>query len=744
MWRLFAFGSSVRRTLLLCLIVGLIWAAGPALRAEPPLDAVAPAAKGAKAGKAKSPARRVAQRDDAEPPAEVNPDDPPFSRRQKAPPLDGGVGWINTAGPIDLQKLRGKFVLLDFWTYCCINCMHILPELKKLEKAYPNEIVVIGVHSAKFSAEEDSKNIEDAVLRYEIEHPIVNDAQHKIWQAYGVQSWPTLMVIDPEGNLVAGNSGEIDFDSLDKFFKKVMPYYKRKGLLDTTPLRFELASFTASPTPLKYPGKVLADEKSGRLFIADSNHNRIVITSLDGKLQDVIGSGQIGADDDNYQQARFNHPQGMALDGNFLYVADTENHLLRKVDLKKKTVTTIAGTGKQGHAWPGMDEFVDGLGARGSKFRFVGSPIRTSINSPWALWVNGRDLYIAMAGPHQIWRMALGKPEIGPYAGNGREDIVDGPLLPGQPYETGFASFAQPSGLASDGKVLYVADSEGSSIRAVPLDPSRDVTTVIGTSWLPAGRLFSFGDVDGQGQKVRLQHALDVLYHDGLLYVADTYNNKVKVIDPQKTTCQTLVGTGKPGHGDEPAEFDEPAGLAYANGKLYVADTNNHLIRTIDLKRGNRVATLEIAGLEPPAQPAPAEVKPNFAGAVKVDLAAAELKPLDGKIKLQIALKLPEGYKLNEAAPLRYLVESADAGGCVSREVLSKFVTVKEPATSFDIELPVSKRTGRDRLAISLGYYYCQEGAEGVCKAASVVWHLPLKVSDSGTEAASLPYQVPN
>ena len=273
----------------------------------------------------------------------------PFPRRVKAPALDGGVDWINTAGPIDLAQLRGKFVLLDFWTYCCINCMHILPELKKLEHAYPNEIVVIGVHSAKFATEQDTKNIQDAVLRYEIEHPVVNDARHKIWDRFEVESWPTLRVIDPEGYVVAGNSGEIDFESLDKFFKRAIPYYREKGLLDTTPLRFELASYKAAATPLRFPGKLLADEKSDRLYIADSNHNRIVVARLDGTLVDTIGSGEAGATNGAYAAASFDHPQGMALDAGRLYVADTENHLLRTVDLAKKQVETIAGTGHQSH-----------------------------------------------------------------------------------------------------------------------------------------------------------------------------------------------------------------------------------------------------------------------------------------------------------------------------------------------------------------------------------------------------------
>ena len=172
-------------------------------------------------------------------------------RDHRAPSLDGGVGWINTAGPIDLKDLRGKFVVLDFWTYCCINCMHVIPELKKLEHEYPNELVVIGVHSAKFEAEQDSKNIADAVLRYDIEHPVVNDAHQTIWNRYGVDSWPTLVLIDPEGYVLFQNGGEIKADSFDEaFFKKLIPYYRQKGLLDEKPIHFDLAAIPHDADPV--------------------------------------------------------------------------------------------------------------------------------------------------------------------------------------------------------------------------------------------------------------------------------------------------------------------------------------------------------------------------------------------------------------------------------------------------------------------------------------------------------------
>jgi thiol-disulfide isomerase/thioredoxin len=453
-----------------------------------------------------------------------------------------GAEWLNTSKPLQLADLKGKFVIIDFWTYCCINCIHILPELKKLERAFPNDLVVIGVHSAKFETEKGLENIKEAILRYEIEHPVVNDPEHQIWDMFAARSWPTIAVIDPEGRFLGKVNGEIQAEPFVELLKKSLPYYHEKGLSNTTPLKFDLLKDKQDPSPLRFPGKVLADEKSNRLFIADSNHNRIVIASLEGKLLDTIGAGAIGQNDGGYAEATFNKPQGMALRGETLYVADTENHLIRRIDLGAKSVTTIAGTGEQGrNAWPGLDEF---HAFAAPPDRFVSTaPREFAINSPWALWIHGSDLYIAMAGPHQIWKMPLDESEIGPYAGNGREDIVDGALLPPTPYEHGFSSFAQPSGLASDGQWLYVADSEGSSIRAVPFDTTKQVKTIIGTDHLEFGRLFEFGHRDGTGRDALLQHPLGVVYHDGKLYVADTYNDAIKEIDVATRMCKTIAGT---------------------------------------------------------------------------------------------------------------------------------------------------------------------------------------------------------
>ena len=476
----------------------------------------------------------------------------------RAPEFPEGMQWLNTDRPLRLADLRGKVVLLDFWTYCCINCMHIIPELTALEKKYARELVVIGVHSAKFQNEGDVANIRQAILRYEIQHPVVNDRDFHIWRQYAVRAWPTLMVVRPDGYVLGHLSGEGHQEVLERVIDELIAEARSQGTLNDTPLHFTLEKDKYASGALSFPGKVLAHAPSQRLFIADSNNNRIVITDLDGKVLDVAGSGAIGKTDGDFNAATFHHPQGMALDGNILYVADTENHLLRRLDLQARTVTTIAGTGAQARS-----------------VNVPGTGTEVALNSPWDLALIGTQLFIAMAGPHQVWVMNLGTAYLEPYAGSGREDIIDAPRRQ--------AAMAQPSGITTDGTLLYVADSETSAIRSVSLGINGAVQTIVGEG------LFEFGDKDGIGkEQVRLQHPLGVTYHDNILYVADTYNHKIKKIGPATATSTTYLGSGKPGRrdGQEP-EFYEPGGLSLAAGKLYIADTNNHAIRVADLATGD-------------------------------------------------------------------------------------------------------------------------------------------------------------
>jgi len=617
---------------------------------------------------------------------------------QKAPELEGGVAWLNTTGPLKMADLRGKVVLLDFWTYCCINCIHILPDLERLEKKYPNELVVIGVHSAKFHAEKDTGNIREAVLRYHIEHPVVNDAEHKIWNAYGVNSWPTFWLIDPEGNLVGQTSSEGQYDLLDKVIGKLIESHRQKKTLNTKPIRVSLERdkviTQGNRPPLLYPGKVHADPANNRLFIADSSNHRIVITDLDGKKIDVAGKGTSGNTVGGFDQAQFNDPQGMALMGDTLYVADRKNHQIKALDLKQRQVRTIAGTGTQTHNRRG------------------GPALQTGLNSPWDILLFKDQLYIAMAGHHQIWQLDLSRNQLSPFAGNGREDIIDGGLTQ--------SSFAQPSGLASDGAWLYVADSEVSAVRAVPLGKTDEVKSLVGSG------LFNFGDKDGTGNAVLLQHCLGVAMWQGNVLIADTYNNKIKLLEPKTRQVLTYVGDGTPGSTDQPPRFNEPAGIHVVGDKAYVADTNNSLVRVIDLKKRS-VQTLKITGLTPPA---PATAKPSFRNMINVALDPKVL-PTTGDVELEFKIVLPAGLKIDASSPISYLVEGLDDQKKAVHETFGELFGSKK------LKVPVQKLASAKKLKVSIEYYPCTEG-QGLCQVKSQSWEIPVTFTAQGTPTLKL------
>jgi thiol-disulfide isomerase/thioredoxin len=613
-----------------------------------------------------------------------------------APEFPPGLQWLNTDTPLTIAGLHGKVVLLDFWTYCCINCMHVIPDLKALEKKYPQELVVIGVHSAKFSNEREADNIRQAVLRYGIEHPVVNDHEFRVWQSYGVRAWPTLALIDPSGYVIGGVSGEGNFELLDRVIGEVVQAARAKGALDETPPQWALEKAKSPPSTLAFPGKVLADEASGRLFIADSNHHRIVIADLQGKVLDVAGAGQEGRADGTFAEATFSHPQGLALDGRYLYVADTENHLIRRLDLQQRAVETLLGTGQQAR-----------------QFNVSGVGRAVAINSPWDLALVERQLYIAMAGSHQVWGLNLDTLEAQPFAGSGREDIIDGQRLE--------AAMAQPSGLATDGNTLYVADSETSSVRAVDLGVPGSLKTIVGEG------LFEFGDQDGTGPQVRLQHPLGVTLHQDRLYVADTYNHKIKILHPGLKTSQTYLGGGRPGYRDgQGAEFYEPGGLSVARGKLYIADTNNHAIRVADMSSGE-VSSLKLTGLAIPTAVAAFEGMAWMDGeAITMPLQSIKAGA-DGE--LVINFELPAGYKLNPAAPVHYAVYVRGEGVQVPHSGRPQ----SAHAIDFPLKLPFRSLPGKHRaeLDVEATFYWCREDNTGICMVQSTRWQVPVETSET-------------
>jgi thiol-disulfide isomerase/thioredoxin len=625
--------------------------------------------------------------------------------RVRAPEITGGRGWLNTDKPLSLAALKGKVVLLDFWTYGCINCIHIIPDLKKLEAKYAKQLVVIGVHSAKFQNEKETENIRRIILRYEIEHPVYNDSEYAVWQSYGVRAWPTQVLIDPAGYVIGGISGEGNYEVIDQAIAKTVEDFRKKGELNEEPLKLVLERAKVGELPLAFPGKILADAGRDRLFIADSNHNRIVVTKLDGTLVETVGTGDTGAADGPFDKATFYRPQGLALAGDNLYVADSENHLLRRIDLKSRTVETIAGTGQQ------------------SREYFKTGPARSvALSSPWDLQLVGRTLYIAMAGPHQIWQMDLDKNEVSTFAGSGREARLDGPLLK--------SGFAQPSGMATDGKTLYVADSESNIIRAIDIAEDT-VKTLVG------GDLFEFGDVDGSGDDVRLQHPLGLISFGEKLLIADTYNHKIKQLDPKRKSVTTLLGTGKPGQADGTSpSFYEPGGLALANDKLYIADTNNHAIRVADLKTKS-TTTLRIKGLTPPAKNMEALESAVGPNAEEVKAASQKLRAgADGV--LQIDVELPRGYHLNPLAPQRYKI-SIDGKSLAVEE--SRAARVAK-----DLKLPLripvtTPAVGPATVRAQVTLFYCREDNTGTCRIKTLVWQVPVEVTTDANASTEVKIQ---
>jgi sugar lactone lactonase YvrE/thiol-disulfide isomerase/thioredoxin len=627
--------------------------------------------------------------------------------RVRAPELEGGRGWLNTGGPLSLAALRGKVVLLDFWTYGCVNCMHVIPDLKRLEEKYPAELVVIGVHSAKFDNEKETENIRRVILRYGLEHPVVNDADFRIWNAYAVRAWPTQVLIDTAGYVVGRVAGEGHYDVLDNAIGRLVAEARKRGTLDARPLKLALERAKTGDLPLAFPGKVLADERGDRLFVADSNHNRVVVTTLDGTFLYAVGSGARGRRDGAFEEASFDNPQGLALDpsdNSTLYVADTRNHLLRRVDLKSKRVETAAGTGAQSREYP----------PRG------GPALTTPLSSPWDLALAGRSLYIAMAGPHQIWKLDLDSREVSVYAGTGREARNDGKRV-GEFADMSVATFAQPSGLALDSSTLYVADSESNIIRAIEGD---EVRTLAG------GDLFEFGDRDGEGDDARLQHPLGVAFVGGRLYVADTYNHKLKVLDPRTRRVSTFAGTGKAGQADGARpQFYEPGGLSHARGKLYVADTNNHALRVVDLST-KRTTTLRMQGLRPPASNDAEESGEAAPNAEQLKLPPQRLAAgADAALVFDVAL--PAGYHLNPDAPHRYTVlveEGARSLALAGDDPKALAKTAK--GLRLPLRLPLrAAAPGSARLRVSLRLYYCREDNTGTCRIKTLVWLAPVELA---------------
>ncbi|MEU3849274.1 NHL domain-containing thioredoxin family protein [Streptomyces sp. NPDC029554] len=465
----------------------------------------------------------------------------PRRARVRAPELTGKGGWLNTGGHrYSLTDLRGRIVILDFWTFCCINCLHVLDELRELEEKHRDTVVVIGVHSPKFAHEAEHGAVADAVERYGVEHPVLDDPELATWKQYAVRAWPTLVVIDPEGYVVAQHAGEGHVHAIERLVGELEEEHTAKGTL-----RRGDGPYVApepEPTVLRFPGKAVL-LPGGTFLVSDTTRHRLVELAADGEsVVRVFGAGTRGFADGSATTATFSEPQGLALlDDGSVVVADTVNHALRRLDLATGEVTTLAGTGRQW--W------------RGSP---TSGPAReVDLSSPWDVaWWRGR-LWIAMAGVHQLWAYDPQEGTVCVMAGTTDEGLVDGP---GEE-----AWFAQPSGLAATPERLWLADSETSALRWV--DPDGSVHTAVGQG------LFDFGHRDGAAAQALLQHPLGVTtLPDGSVAVSDTYNHALRRYDPVNGEVTTLA-----------TDLREPSDAVLDGDDIVIVESARHRLTRLRL-----------------------------------------------------------------------------------------------------------------------------------------------------------------
>ena len=510
-----------------------------------------------------------------------------------------------------------------------------------------------------------------------------------------MRAWPTLVLIDPRGRIAGETSGEILADDFAQNIQEVID--QSAEVIDRTPLVLRPETQREPERPLRFPSKLLV--AGGSLFISDTAHQRILQVRLDedslgGEIERVFGSGEAGFRDGAAGEAAFNYPHGLGLNGDAqtgtLYVADTENHALRAIDLDSGMVRTIAGTGQKAHGRLAL-----------------GSPTETPLRSPWAVLPVSHYLFIALAGSHQIWVLISGE-QLGPFAGDGHENLQDGPIAE--------FSFNQPSDLAFGMGYLFVADPEASAIRAISLDEAPQTVTLIGQG------LFDFGDQDGPSPTALLQHPQGLAFADHKIYVADTYNNKIKLLDPIAGEIHTLIGSGLPGHQDgafETAQLFEPEGVQVQGSIMYIADTNNHCIRTADLDT-RLVHTFQLRGIE--------QLVVN-----RVSAAAGEtLAPLQvaaGKVRLVLDVHLPDGYKRNPEVRTILKVGEGNLSDTLS------FAAEQEIAWTINL-------TTDQEQHLELTLYYCQSKDAQLCLIHDRRLVLPLTVTPDGSAKARIPYKI--
>ncbi|XP_053168040.1 NHL repeat-containing protein 2 isoform X3 [Hemicordylus capensis] len=626
-----------------------------------------------------------------------------WERDLKVPEFGADLLWLNTEGPLSLYKdLCGKVVVLDFFTYCCINCIHLLPDLHELEQKYSTKdgLLVVGVHSAKFPNEKVLDNIKSAVLRYNITHPVVNDADATLWHELEVSCWPTLVIVGPRGNVLFTLIGEGHKEKLFLFTSIALKYYREKGQINSSTIRTQLYRNALPPSPLLFPGKVTVDSTMDRIAIADTGHHRILVVTKNGQVLHTIGGPNSGRKDGPFSEALFSSPQGVAIKNNIIYVADTENHLIRKIDLQMEMVSTVAGTGIQG-----MDK--EG-GAKGEE-QPISSPWDVAFGTSVSATHEDDILWIAMAGTHQIWALMLecGRLPKGSdlkkgtclrYAGSGNEENRNNAY----PHKAGFA---QPSGLSVAAEepwnYLFVADSESSTVRTISLK-------------------------DGA-----VKHL-----------VGGERDPMIKFVDPKMKNCATLAGTGEAsnviGSSFTTSSFNEPGGLCVEEKEclLYIADTNNHQIKVLDLET-KIVSLLPLLSTETLDTVDASHVqKTDMAKLPKLPKSAPNLQlpslivSPGQTLHFMLKLSLPPVTKLTEEAPSSWFLSAEGSEWLLHEQnIFGKIEDIsKQPV--IPLQIPMSCLSAEVVLSIKVCLYYCSKDSSA-CMMKGISFNQPLDITNA-------------
>ena len=605
----------------------------------------------------------------------------------RAPELIGDT-WFGTENPrLGIKDFAGRFLLLDFWTLCCVNCHHVLAELRPIEEKFNDVLTVVGVHSPKFEHEKLPSSVAAAIARHEITHPVLNDPNMSTWQSYGVRAWPTLVLVDPLGEIIATYSGEGHAHAIDALLQKLVPEYELAGSLE----RGKGVYLAPAPSSLalKQPGKVIAVPArykhllgGAELLISNSGGHNLIGLKTSNLLDPVsiIGSGSRGNSDGDFLSAGFAEPYGaIFLDqelaaqvGAHLLVADTANHLIRALNLETQTVTTIAGTGRQ---WMQKDDS-------------TGPALSVNISTPWDIEVFKGQLLIGMSGEHRIWNYDFDSKTLGIFAGTTNEGLVDGPFAD--------SWFAQPSALVSSsnqpGKV-WLIDAETSALRSLE---NGQVSSQVGKG------LFDFGHVDGPADQALLQHPLGLLeLPDGSVLIADTYNGAIRKYSPDTNSVSTIA-----------RGLLEPSDLE-------LVETESGPVLAVIETSANRVSLMPIE-------------QGSLVQGAAMRTARPALEVASGELQINVTFSAPPGQKLDERyGPSSFLVVSSTPkelllDGAGNSSALSRKIKLNPAITEGVLHVAAKGAS-------------CDESDEGAqCHIHQQDWGIPIKVTSTGTGSVEL------